>query len=369
MADRPKRETIGLLIETDGPGGAEVMFLELAEELRRRGHQVVPVGPANGVGWLSGRLRERGFQPGTFTLRRALDWGCALGLRDLLAHRKVDVVHGHEFTMAVYGAAAARMLHKPYVITMHGGQTVTKALRRRIALRWAFRRSRGTVAVSDQMGRFMESELGLRRGFIRTVRNGITPRLGVGDRVRAELGLQPGEVLLVAVGNLYPIKGHRVLLDALKRMEENGVRGWRAAIAGRGQELEPLQQLARSHGITDRLHLLGYREDVPDLLAAADIFVMPSIWEGLPLALLEAMFSGKAIVATAVSGIPEAIASGEHGLLVPPSDPAALADALARLARDPELRRRLGAAARARAVAEFTVERMADEYERLYAGA
>jgi glycosyltransferase involved in cell wall biosynthesis len=119
--------------------------------------------------------------------------------------------------------------------------------------------------------------------------------------------------------------------------------------------------------MADRVHLAGQRQDVPDLLAAADVFVMPSLWEGLPLAILEAMLAQKAIVASVTSGIPEAINDGQEGLLVPPGDEAALAEALGRVLSDAALRSRLAAQARARALREFTVECMTDQYERLYA--
>jgi glycosyltransferase involved in cell wall biosynthesis len=117
------------------------------------------------------------------------------------------------------------------------------------------------------------------------------------------------------------------------------------------------------------VHIVTNRNDIPDLLALADIFVMPSLWEGLPMALLEAMIAGKAIVASAASGIPEAIANGREGLLVPPADVGALAEALLSLLADPVRRAALGEAAATRSHRDFTVQIMADRYEMLYADA
>ena len=286
----------------------------------------------------------------------------------MLRRTQVDLVHAHEFTTAVYGAAAARIVGKPYVITMHGAQTVLNAWRRRAALAWAFRGSLATVGVSDDTTTYMQRMLKLAPGIVSTVRNGIPVRPGTGDRVRAELGLQPGELLLVAVGNLVPRKGHRVLLEALRPLAGSDVPPWHVAIAGRGKQKESLQQLAGELGIGERVHLLGHRDDIPDLLAAADVFVMPSLWEGLPLAILEAMFAGKPVVASAISGIPEAIESGVQGFLVPGGDVPALSAALRAVLTDPARRAAFGAAGRRRAEAEFTIEHMTDAYERLYAG-
>ena len=367
MTGRPRR--IAMMLESDGPGGAEYVLIQLSEELRRRGHTVIPVGPDRGLGWLDRVLREKGFETEKFSLRRALDLNCLRGLVRTLRRTRADLVHSHEFTMAVYGAAAARIVGIPYVITMHGAQTVLNAWRRRAALSWAFRRSLATVGVSDDTSTYMQHTLKLPPGIITTVRNGIPVRPGVGDPVRAELALAPAEVLLVAVGNLVPRKGHRVLLEALAPLNVPDLPPWRLAIAGRGRQKEPLQQLATELGITTRVHLLGHRDDVPNLLAAADVFVMPSLWEGLPLAILEAMFAGKPVVASAISGIPEAIQSGVQGLLVPGGDAPALTRALRELLTDPARRAALGAAGRRRAEAEFTIEHMTDAYERLYAGA
>jgi glycosyltransferase involved in cell wall biosynthesis len=168
----------------------------------------------------------------------------------------------------------------------------------------------------------------------------------------------------VAVGNLYPVKGHDVLVRALGSIQSD--HPWKLAIAGRGEEEGRLRALARETGIADRVHLLGYRADVGDILAAADIFAMPSLSEGLPLALIEALFAGKAVLASAVGGIPDALEDGREGLLVSPGEPDALATALHRLLDSPGLREQLGASAQRRAEAEFTTARMTARYEAIY---
>jgi glycosyltransferase involved in cell wall biosynthesis len=357
------------MLETDGPGGAELLVHQLCVELRGRGHRVVAVGPERGEGWLSARLHAAGIERRTFALRRALDPHALRAMARMLQEVGARAVHSHEFTMAVYGCAAARRLRVPHVITMHGDQGVTQAWRRRAALRWAFRRSRAAVAVSEHTRAAMEQRLGLRPHAMGVVYNGIPVPDGRREPVRRELGLAGDELLVLAVGSLRPNKGHRVLLQALAGLRgAAGVQPWRIAIAGQGEEREPLAREAGRLGIGERVHLLGQRDDVADVQAAADVFAMPSYAEGLPLALLEAMFAGSAIVASGVGGIPEAVGDGAEALLAPPGDPEALRGALARLLSDAPLRRRLGEAARRRAHAEFRIERMADRYEALYRG-
>jgi glycosyltransferase involved in cell wall biosynthesis len=358
---------IALMIECDGPGGAELMMLELAKELRARGHTVLPVGLSAGTGWLGARFVAAGFEPASFELRRPLDLAAVRALTTILRDFRADVVHSHEFTMAIYGAAASKRANARHVITMHGGLYYAAAWRRRAALRWAMRRSAALVGVSDATASALQSILGIEKSKLHVVPNGIPLRTGVRAKLRSELGLAPGELLIVSVGNLYPVKGHAVLIDALAKLRERT--GWRLAIAGRGEEEPRLRVQAATAGIGDRVHLLGFRDDIADILAAADLFTMPSLSEGLPLALVEAMSFGLPVVVTAVGGVPEVVTDGVEGMLVPPSDASALATALGALLADAPRRQKMGDAARTRALRDYALSTMADRYERLYRGA
>ena len=356
---------IALMIETGGPGGAEHLLLRLAESLRSRGHEVCPVCPDNRQPWLADSFRARGFDPAFVSPRRAVDPGVVRDIVRIARRRRVDVIHSHEFDMAVHGTFAARLLRCPHVITMHGGRYYAARWARRLALRWAARWSDAIVGVSASVVADLERTLRLPRGTARLVHNGVSFEPGRRERVRAELGLRPDEKLIVAIGSLYPVKGHIVLLRALADIDARAT-PWHLAIAGRGGEERGLRDFGAEHGMAERVHLLGYRSDVSDVLAAADIYAMPSLSEGLPLSLLEAMSAGKAIVASDTGGIPEAVANGRDALLVPPGDHAALAAALRALLDDAGERERLGAEAKAHVTATFGLDRMTDGYERIY---
>jgi glycosyltransferase involved in cell wall biosynthesis len=199
--------------------------------------------------------------------------------------------------------------------------------------------------------------------------NGVPVRHGERALTRRKLGVDDDEVLILTVGNLRRRKGHAVLIEAVAKLHHAGcTEPWKLAIAGDGRQREELTRLTNAHGIADRVMLLGHRDDIPDLQAAADIFAMPSYWEGMPLSILEGMIVGKAIVASNVGGIPEMLNDGVSGLLVAPGDPLAFAHALRGLIEDPTRRERLGTAARRHAEAEFHVSVMADRYEHLYRG-
>jgi len=231
------------------------------------------------------------------------------------------------------------------------------------------RNSDHTVMVSRATQEVFSSDLGIAESRTTVVPNGVPIGSGNAERVRQEFGVQPGECVLLAVGTLERRKGHQVLFDALARLEGRGLATpWKLIIAGGrgGDQHESLMNFVRDQAWEERVHIVTNRNDIPDLLALAHVFVMPSLWEGLPMALLEAMIAGKAIIASSASGIPEAIVHGREGLLVPPADAETLAQALESVLTNPARRAALGDAAAKRAHAEFTVDVMTDRYEALY---
>ena len=321
-----------LFSESDFQGGAEGMVLTLGQGLRSRGHEVAFLGPSNGCGWLGSEFARAGFATHRYVLRGAVDPGCVVSLSRLVRENVFDVVHSHQFAAVVYGAAACRLAGVSHVATLHGVGEQFKARRRRVALRWAFRNSSAVVAISESLRESMVKELAWPRERIQVIPNGITPRAGLRSRFRSELGIADDTKLLLAVGNMLFLKGHVTLIEALGTLAAR--RDWVLAIAGRHDEATADCLAAADRlGISERVHLLGARSDVPDLLAGADLFVMPSMEEGLPLALLEAMAAGKAIVATTVGGMPVALQDGA-GILVAPGDAKALAAEIQELLSD-----------------------------------
>jgi glycosyltransferase involved in cell wall biosynthesis len=356
---------IAHLIESDGPGGAERMLAQLVTELQAMGCRNLVILPAKGEGWLAREIDSRDVAIEYFRLERPVSWACARWIRDALRRHDVVLAHSHEFTMSVYGAWASWRNGIPHVATMHGGRYYAQALRRRLALRLAFGLSGQVVAVSDALARHLRRDLWLRSSRIATIPNGVRCEPAATSSLRAELGLTPADRLVLAVGNLYPVKGHRHLLDALALLRQRHPT-LHVAIAGRGDTGDMLRARAQELGLAQRLHLLGLRGDIPNLLAAADIFVLPSLSEGLPLALLEAMFASRPIIASEVGEVGTALAGGDAGILVPPGRAEALAAALDKLLAAPADARALGARAARRAAAEYGISRMAARYVAVY---
>ncbi len=355
---------IAHLIESDGPGGAERVLASLAAELQAGGAETLVIAPRGGEGWLARELRGTGVRIELFHLERAVSPTFARWLALTLQQHRVALAHSHEFTMAVYGAWAARCAGIPHVFTMHGSRYYAQRLRRRIAMRVAAELSGSAVAVSHALARHLRRDLWLGASRIEMVPNGAQCPRVTGSSLRDELKLHGHDQLVVAIGNLYPVKGHAYLVDALAQLTPRFPR-LHVAIAGRGELEGALREQARALNVGDRLHLLGLRSDIGDLLAGADAFVLPSLSEGLPVALLEAMLAARPIVATTVGEIPRALNDGHAGILVPPADATALARALGEVLSDSERARRLATGARQAAEA-YTIDRMRERYLAIY---
>jgi glycosyltransferase involved in cell wall biosynthesis len=223
------------------------------------------------------------------------------------------------------------------------------------------------VAISEEVRRRL-LDAGVRSERVAVIRSGVEPPAGLPGAAgraaaRARLGVD-GELVIGIVAALERRKGHDVLLRALATLD--GAPRWRCLVCGGGSQHEALQRLAADLGIAARVRFMGEQPQVADVLAALDVFVMPSRHEGLGVAVLEAMAMSLPVIASAVGGIPEAVKPRETGLLVPPDDPAALAAALNELLLDVEKAKRMGVAGRERVLAEFSMEEMASRYERLY---
>ncbi len=227
------------------------------------------------------------------------------------------------------------------------------------------------VAVSDRVRRIAIKEEGVNPEKVLVILNGITPAKvneslpTLQDRVHEELGMTKDDFLILTVGRVTVQKGHTYLLDAIPQVLlriPNAV----FAIAGDGHLRETLQNKAIQLGIDGSIHFLGTRSDIPELLSVADVFVLPSLWEGLPLALLEAMSAGLPVVATRVEGVESIIIEGKNGFLIPSKDVDALTAALIKILADENIRSRFGHQNKKLVEELFTIDRMCERYEELF---
>ena len=304
----------------------------------------------------------------TLALPHPRDPAFADSIVAFLQDHPADVFHVHVGTGRedFDGARAARRAGVPTVVqTLHLPWLLRSRGKRRPFFRSLHEVDRLLAVSQAQAGTY--NRIGVPSELITTVPNGVGARTpGLGRRAARELlGLAPDQPVVMTVGRLTVMKGHRHLVDAVPELATR-FPGLAVLILGQGHLHARLTAQAEALGVGGAVRLLGHRSDARALLDAADVFVLPSRHEGMPLVALEAMEAGLPVVATRVIGSEEVVADGETGLLVPPEDPAALSAALAALLADPGLRARMGQAGRRRYRAHFTRERMAAQTLTVY---
>ena len=284
--------------------------------------------------------------------------------RGILTLKKLnaDIVHAHNPVTLHYALLAKIGSAAKVIVTCHGRGK--NEMRPPSLEQW--HKTDAAISVSQAV---MDDTPDAQNARLKCViRNGVEPTAPKRSReeVRAELGISAECCIALLAARIDHLKGHEVLLDAQAILKRRGI-ALTLLFAGDGKERTVREARAQELGLTaNDVRFLGFRSDIPDLLAASDIFVLPSFSEGLPLSVLEGMAQALPIVATTVGGIPEVVTHNQEGLLVPPKNAELLADALAQVVRNKELCRSFGRAGKERVETEFTFAGMLDAYERVY---
>jgi glycosyltransferase involved in cell wall biosynthesis len=348
------------------PDGAERLIVDILQnacgEFRYSVLCIVRGGP------LAEELQAMGIPVAVLGRRPGLDPGTPWALVRWFRRHDVKVAHTHLYAADSYGRLAAWIARVPgRFSTRHSINAWDSGLRRWLAKALSATSDK-VIACGDEVGRALVEREGLPPCRVVVVPNGINlHRLEGMDPAafRQELRLPAQRLLIGIVGRLHHLKGHTVLLHALSSLRSNGCE-FHCVVVGSGDLASEIAQQIEHLGLRACVTLLGQRRDVPRILAALDILAMPSLCEGLPMALLEGMALGNAVVATHVGSIPNVITDGENGLLVPPGDAESMHRALVRLAQDPALRQQLGSKARNTVRSRFSAAATVAAYERLY---
>lgn len=356
------------LSSSSGPGGAEQMLCSLAASLDRTRFR--PIVGLFRPGWLKEQCEQQGIETHVFPVGGMLHGAWISACTRLVREERVALIHTHEFDANVHGTLVAAITGVPIVATVHGKHYYWTKFRRRVAYRFVSRFAT-MVAVSQNLKDFLGQKVGIDQTRIRVIYNGVNPSpeflkgniLGY----RAELGIPEGDQIVGVVGSLYPVKGHRFLIEAIPHVLAKFQRTTFLFI-GRGELELDLKEHVQKLGIEKKVLFLGLRQDVPRLLSLMDVFALPSLSEGLSMAILEAMTAGKPVVTTRVGGNSELVLHLETGVLVPPEDSRALAEGLERVLGDNALAQRMGLAGRRRAAQYFGLHTMVKNYEMLYQG-
>lgn len=351
-------------------GGAEEMVLNLVRHLPARFEPIVCC--IHEAGPIGDEIRRTGAQVAVLGLNPGLcrPWDIG-GIRAYLRRTRPHIVHTFLLTASVYGRLAAILERVPIVIGTEVNIYEHKRRRHAIAERLLMAGTDRIVASAAAVRDFYVKQVHADPAKVDVIYNAVdfsqAQATIARPAMRASLGIPVDAPVAGVIARLTAQKGHRVLFEALAAAPQ--LAGVHLIVVGGGELDDELRRRADGLGLAPRVRFLGPRRDLGNLLGAMDVFVMPSLWEGLPLSLVLAMGAGVPVVATSVAGIPEVVEHDRTGLLVPPGDAAALGAALARTFTDDGLRGRLADAGRRSVLPRFGVDRyvaaVTDLYDRL----
>jgi glycosyltransferase involved in cell wall biosynthesis len=362
------------IIDLLGPGGAEMLVMTLAEGIDRTRFDLhvcalraAPQFPH------AQRLRAMGVPVLELRQRNAYDLPALRAIVRYVREAKIDVIHTHLLASDIMGRLAGFLTRRPVVSTIHNSRIdldQEPARRRWLERGTARLLCKRLIVVSEDLREETARWFGLPPRKVVAIPNGVDvarfkPPADF-DAAGVRRALLGGDYpLVVNVGRMVPQKGQMHLLDAFRTVA-NVRPDARLLLLGDGVERPNLEAKTRELGLEANVIFAGHRNDVERVLAASDVFVLSSLWEGLPVALLEAMAAGCAPVATAVGGVPGVLHEKELGVLVPPANPPALAESLLCLMNNPQVARRMGEAAQRWVAQHYSMEAWAGKLERLY---
>jgi len=303
------------------------------------------------------------------------DLHCLRQIRQLLREQPPDIVHTHSAKAGFLGrhaasqACSARIVHTPHVLPFQTRVSSLAVWMYRKLERYAGRRTDAMIALSEYQAGLMEWARLVPAERVRVIRNGIDPaamQVEV-DRnsLRSQLDIPPEAVVIIALGNLRPQKGYDTLVAAAPMVMEREPRAC-FLIAGAGEAADDIAAQIEAAELYPFVRMLGWREDVPELLAISDLFVMPSLWEGCPYALLEAMSAGVPVVASDIPGINDVIADGQSGWLTPSGRPDDLAATILVALGNDRASQSMAQEARQLVASDFSLDAMLEQTAALY---
>jgi glycosyltransferase involved in cell wall biosynthesis len=355
------------LISSGGFYGAESVLLNLSVELQRSGHSCI-VGvfenARNLITEVGDRAETAGLTVRRIPCRSRFDWQTVRELHRIIEGDAIDLVHAHGYKADFYALLAARMVRVPVTATCHNwlGESRTMLAYGRLD-RYLLRFFDGIAAVSRSVAQQLR-HAGTRKR-VRVIPNGVpTPGPAIDSPLADQI--RTGDRMVVGtVGRLSSEKGASVLIEAAARICPDFPRV-RFVVVGNGPLRSDLEARVCKLGMTRQFFFMGERKDVAQIYRSFDIYVLPSLQEGMPMALLEAMAAGLPVVATKVGGVPDLVRDPSLATLVEPGDPSALAAGIRDLLTDPSRRERMGLNARRRVEEDFSTAAMAQRYVELY---
>lgn len=371
MSELPSKEPRVLhLISSSGFLGAENVVLELAKESTKAGYWVA-IGILENRNNLHMELADRAVNEGVkmriFPCRGRFDKGTISSIRSFIKEENPNILHSHGYKANFYVLSANRW-KVPWVVTNHLWKKTTFALKVYAYLdSLLMRRANKVVAVSDEIAFEMMSK-GISSQKITIIDNGVDLErfsMSRNDKLRNSFGFNGTSKVIGTIASLTPEKGHIYLIEAVRKVVDVFPE-CRFLIVGDGIERESLEKRTSELGLTEKIVFTGRRKDIPEILSLLDVFVLPSLKEGLPVALLEAMAAGLPVIATKVGAIPKVIVNNETGILVEPRSSDSLSTAILGLLHDWQTTYNLASKGFQKVKIEYSSQLMSSRYLNLY---
>ena len=360
------------LINGLGVGGAEMMLFRLLQRLDKSRFKPEVIALLNLKGPIKSELEKLGIEVNTLGIKSKMDIFSLYRLSRLIKNKKPEILHTQLFASDIVGRIIGKVLGVPVIITSirniyYGGSIRDFMIK--VTERCA---DKTTIVSSISAQRLIKNNV-IPENKLMVLRNGIDPDYFCSEvslekklHIREKYDLPKDTFLLISVGSLTPQKGYSHLLDAIKNLSNNSF-NFHLAIAGDGKLRDNLVSQVNEMGLSSNVSFLGRIDNVPELMAAADVLVLSSLWEGLPGVVLEAMASELPVVATAVGGTPEIVVDGVTGILVPAGDIEKLTKAICNIMKKTDQERKeMGKKGRKRIQEMFHVDKMVKAYEKLY---
>lgn len=351
-------------------GGAEMLAKQIAERMSTEYRAIFAC--LDFCGELGDQLRQAGYKVKVIGRNPGFDYSCAKRLNRFCGENDVRLIHAHQYAPFFYSSVGRFFAKKiPILFTEHGRDYPDFPRRKRIlANRVLLQKRDGVVAVSECVRQALISNEGLPAACVEVIRNGVDlsaydPMRPMQQAVRAELGLDDDHIVFMQVARLNRLKDHPTAIRAVAKVAKIDNRIC-LLFVGDGEDRAAIEQLVGELGLESHVRLLGARNDVPRLLQAADVFMLSSLSEGIPLTLIEAMASRLPCLATDVGGISEVIENSDCGVLVPASDSDALAEKILDLMTDDRRADAIGTNGHDRVHDCFGQELMLSEYASIY---
>lgn len=367
LDSKNKDKSILFLANSLGAGGAEQVLINLTKHLSDRGYRVKILC-----------LHEQGIYFDTISKNvsvKVLDlpyrirWKEILHLKRVIASEKPTIVQCFHSNPNRWGAFAARLARVPLIITNLQNCYYSESLLSRLFNRFFFNFTTHAISCSNAVRNFHIYHKKYPASKITTIHNSVDlkhfPTKDTKSYLREELSLTDDTFLIGIVASMIPQKGHSYLLLAAKEVIREHPKAV-FVLVGEGAMHNEIKAIIKSKNLENNVYLLGTRTDIPEVLSSLDLFVLPSIWEGFGVAILEAMASELPVIASRVDGIPEIVVEGETGLLVQPKDVNGLTEAMLYFLNNPEERKRMAKAGSRRSIEYFSMETMVDKYLELY---